>query len=376
MKTYEVVFDKLKNKGVYGISLVHDPAMEGTFIALSKEDNKIKLAEIDKEQRILIGLVLEPNKPIYRNQDGEEFNIIFNEETIKDLSHNFFIANNQSNSSLEHEDKQQLKGVTFVESWIVEDSKIDKSANFGMSYPKGSWIATMKVDNDEIWNNYVKTGEVKGFSVDAMVNLKEINLKSEINMSNQLVELLKDLPSKIALALSPKDVEVVDEVVVTLGSVKSADGSVTIEYDGEQLQAGSNVFVVGPEGNLPLPVGEYELEGGLILVVAEEGMVAEIKEPAPVEEEMATEETAPLNNDAATLEAIENAIKSILIKYSKDIDLKFEANKKEIADLKNEVLELSKQPAAKPIKSQPTQVDLSKMTNYQRLKYNEEKGIR
>jgi len=97
MKTYEVVFDKLKNKGVYGISLVHDPAMEGTFIALSKEDNKIKLAEIDKEQRILIGLVLEPNKPIYRNQDGEEFNIIFNEETIKDLSHNFFIANNQSN---------------------------------------------------------------------------------------------------------------------------------------------------------------------------------------------------------------------------------------------------------------------------------------
>ena len=191
MKTYEVVFDKLKNKGVYGISLVHDPAMEGVFVALSKEDNKIKLAEIDKEQRILIGLVLEPNKPIYRNQDGEEFNIIFNEETIKDLSHNFFISNNQSNSTLEHEDKQQLKGVTFVESWIVEDSKIDKSANFGMSYPKGSWIATMKVDNDEIWNNYVKTGEVKGFSVDAMVNLKEINLKSEIKSSDDLLGVLK-----------------------------------------------------------------------------------------------------------------------------------------------------------------------------------------
>lgn len=294
MKTYEVVFDKTKNKGVYGISLVHDPAMEGTFIALSKEDNKIKLAEIDKEQRILIGLVLEPNKPIYRNQDGEEFNIIFNEQTIKDLSQNFFMANNHKNSTIEHNDNQQLNGVTFYESWIVEDSKIDKSANFGMSYPKGSWIATMKVDNDEIWNNYVKTGEVKGFSVDAMVNLKEINLKSEINMSNQLVELLKDLPNKIALALNPKDVEVVDEVVVSLGSVKSADGSVTIEYDGEQLQAGSKVFVASPEGNLPLPVGEYELEGGLILVVVEEGVAAEIKEPGPVEEEMATEETAPL----------------------------------------------------------------------------------
>jgi len=373
MKTYEVVFDKLKNKGVYGISLVGDPAMEGTFIALSKEDNKIKLAEIDKEQRILIGLVLEPNKPIYRNQDGEEFNIIFNEETIKDLSHNFFVSNSQSNSTIEHEDKQQLKGVTFVESWIVEDSKIDKSANFGMSYPKGSWIATMKVDNDDIWNDYVKTGEVKGFSVDAMVNLKEINLKSEVNMSNQLVEALKGLPEKIALALKPKEVEVVEvvEEVVKLGSVMSADGAVTIEYDGEQLQAGVNVFVMDGENKVPLPIGEYELEGGLILVVTEVGMAAEIKEPEVVEEELATP-----NDDAATLDAIENAIKSIMIKYSADVDLKFEANKKEIADLKSEILELGKQPTTKPVKSAPVQVDLSKMSNFQRLKYNEENGLR
>ena len=352
MKTYEVIFDKTKNKGVYGISLVHDPAMEGTFIALSKEDNKIKLAEIDKEQRILIGLVLEPNKPIYRNQDGEEFNIIFNEETIKDLSHNFFMANNHKNSTIEHEDKQQLNGVTFVESWIVEDSKIDKSANFGMSYPKGSWIATMKVDNDDVWNNYVKTGEVQGFTVDAMVNLKEINLKSEINMSNTLVEFLKELPEKIALAIKDKPVEVVDEVV-QLGSVKSADGSVTIEYDGEQLAAGSNVYVASPDGQkVPLPVGEYELEGGLILVVSEDGMASEIKEPAPVEEEMAQEPNAPApNSDAQTLEAIENAIKSILIKYSADIDLKFEAVKKENDELKSKIVELGNQPTSKPVQA-------------------------
>ena len=86
--TYEAIFDT-NNRGVYSISLVEDPAMEGDFIALSKQ-SKVELKTVDEEQRILIGLVLEPNKPIYRNQGGEEFNIVFSENTIKDLSHNFF----------------------------------------------------------------------------------------------------------------------------------------------------------------------------------------------------------------------------------------------------------------------------------------------
>jgi len=167
MKTYLAKFNPKVNGGVYAISLVENPAMEGLFIALSKQE-EIKFAEVDKEQRILMGLVLEPNKPVYRNQGGEEFNIVFNEETIKELSHNFFKLGYQQNSTIEHEKENKIDGVTFVESWIVEDSEIDKSANFGFSYPKGSWIATMKVDSDEVWNNYVKTGKVQGFSVDAL----------------------------------------------------------------------------------------------------------------------------------------------------------------------------------------------------------------
>ena len=47
-----------------------------------------------------MGLVLEPNKPIYRNQGGEEFNIIFNKQTIKDLSYNFFKSSHQNNSTI------------------------------------------------------------------------------------------------------------------------------------------------------------------------------------------------------------------------------------------------------------------------------------
>ena len=85
MKTYEAIFNE-EVSGVYGISLVENPAMEGLFIALNKHE-EVQFKEVDKEQRILMGLVLEPNKPIYRNQNGEEFNITFSEETIKDLSY-------------------------------------------------------------------------------------------------------------------------------------------------------------------------------------------------------------------------------------------------------------------------------------------------
>ena len=81
MKTYEAIFNEKETKGVFGISLVENPAMEGNFVALNKQE-KIQLQEIDKEKRILLGLVLEPNKPIYRNQNGEEFNIVFSSSKL------------------------------------------------------------------------------------------------------------------------------------------------------------------------------------------------------------------------------------------------------------------------------------------------------
>lgn len=369
MKTYQATYIPNKTDGVFGISLVENPAMEGLFIALS-EQTEVKLAEVDKEQRILMGLVLEPNKPIYRNQNGEEFNIVFNEDTIKELSHNFFRAGYQKNSTIEHDDK--INGVTFVESWIVEDSKNDKSNVFGFSYPKGSWVATMKVDSDEIWNDFVKTGKVKGFSVDAMINLEEINLKSEIKMAEEksLIKMFQELPEKIALALKPKEVEAFEEV--KLGMVKTEDG-VEVHYEGEELIAGSQVYSLTPEGEkIPLPQGEYVTELGVIVVDAD-AIVTEVK--SAVEEEAPA--LAPMAEAEATPEAkgdlgdeLEKAIKSIMIKYSEEFNSKLETIKTELSKenetLKAEVLQLSKEPVAKSIKT-PSQATGKRLTLTQRL---------
>lgn len=366
MKTYEAVFNP-ESEGVYAISLVEEPAMEGLFIALSKQ--KIELKTVDEEQRILIGLVLEPDKPIYRNQGGEEFNIVFNSQTIKDLSYNFFKSGFQLNSTIEHEG-DSLNGVSFVESWIVEDPKIDKSANFGLSYPKGSWIATMKVDNDEIWNDYVKTGKVQGFSVDAFVSLKEIKLNS-----NKMAEEKKDKFSEfVDLMLSAFKLNKEDEAKETeikLGSVALADGSVILMFEGDMLEVGGAVWVEGENGErIPAPVGEHSLENGQVLIVSEEGVVAEVREAqAEVEEELSEPQPEAVTETAE--EAIQK-IKSVLIKYKDEIkaelteEFKAEFSKieKENEELKKEVVELGKQPVAKAIKSQPTQKRYNNLTEF------------
>lgn len=364
MKTYSANFKK-NSKGVFAISLVDDPATQEHFIAMSKPQ-EIRLAEVDKEERIVMGLVLQPDQLIYRNQGGQEFNIYFSAETIKELSQNFLKSGFQLNSKLEH--NESIEGVSFVETWLVENPKIDKSTNFGFEYPKGSWMATMKVDNDEIWNNYVKTGKVNGFSVDAMVDLQEIemsnnNLKTE-EMSNEKKSLLSQMEVWFTEnILTKKKVE--------MGEVRS--GEIVITYDGEELEVGMPVFVESDEERITLPDGDYPTEMGLVIV--NDGVVSEIRAEGDeeVDKEVREEESdeelgyggdmkkkkkAMLDSDVI------NSIKSILVKYSEDMDAKLEERfnnfsteltsiKGENAKLKSELTELSNQPASKPIVSKP-----------------------
>ena len=148
--------------GIDAISVVENPAIEEDFIALKNQE--FKLAEIDKEKRILMGPALIPNKPIYRRSGDNEYYIYFSRETVRKASELFFIRGNQSRSTLEHE--IPLNGLTVVESWIVE-SEQDKSRHYDLNVPVGTWMVAMKVLNDDVWENYVKTGKVKGFSIEA-----------------------------------------------------------------------------------------------------------------------------------------------------------------------------------------------------------------
>jgi len=190
MKLIELILDDEEAIGVEAISVVENPAIESDFIALNNQE--IKLAEINKEKRLLMGALLIPKKPIYRKSGEDEYYIFFSEKTIAKASQLYLQNGNQSEATLEHKD--QLKDLTLVESWIVEDKQKDKTALYGLDVPVGTWMGSVKVENDEIWNDYVKTGKVKGFSIegyfaDKMERPNE-ELKEDLE-EKQLAELKK-----------------------------------------------------------------------------------------------------------------------------------------------------------------------------------------
>jgi|TARA_R110000824_G_C15138150_1_gene669737 hypothetical protein len=196
MKIIELILDEeLEEAGIEAISIVESPAIESDFVALKAEE--IKLAEVDKEKRILLGPLLIPNKPIYRKgENNDEYYIFFSKDTIVKASQLYLKNGYQNNSTLEH--AQALKGLTLVESWIVEDKIQDKSRKYGLDVPVGTWMGSVKVNNEEVWQEYVKTNKVKGFSIegyfaDKMESPKEMvqeDLSKEDKILNKIKEIL------------------------------------------------------------------------------------------------------------------------------------------------------------------------------------------
>ena len=192
MKIIELILDEEDlDAGVEAISIVESPAIESDFVALKNQE--IKLAEVDKEKKILMGALLIPDKPIYRNGSEGEYYIFFSKDTIVKASQMFLQNGNQSRSTLEH--AQALNGLTLVESWIVEDKAKDKTALYGLDVPVGTWMGSVKVNNEDVWNEYVKTNKVKGFSIEGYFADKMEAPKEAIEeqMAAQLLNQIKDI---------------------------------------------------------------------------------------------------------------------------------------------------------------------------------------
>jgi len=178
MNIFELIIDEnTEIGGVQAISLVTDPAIESDWVALSKQ-KKLELKFVDEEKRILMGAALIPNKPIYRrDEDGAEYNIFFSDKTIRKASELFLEKGLQSESTLQHE--IPLKGNTVVESWIKEDETHDKSVKYGLDAPVGTWLVSMKINDDSVWQ-LAKSGKIKGFSIEGYFTDKVVMSKKEI----------------------------------------------------------------------------------------------------------------------------------------------------------------------------------------------------
>lgn len=200
MKLIELIIDEeMELSGIDAISIVENPAIEENWVALN-EQKEYHFAEVDKEKRIIMGAMLVPDKPIYRRNEKEgEYYIYFSKDTIRKCMEMFFQNGNQSNATFEHQ--EEIKGLTMVESWIVEDLEKDKSNLYNLNVPVGTWMGTIKVENEVIWNEFIKTKKVKGFSIEGyfadraktplskVVQVDEVD--EEIEAGLQLLEIQK-----------------------------------------------------------------------------------------------------------------------------------------------------------------------------------------
>src|SRR3990167_9133614 len=173
--------------GVNYIALVDDPAVQLNWLAFNNQ----KKFSADNDRRLIMGAFMVANMPIYRRDDIRgEYYVVFDKETIYQIVQKFFINGFVSNFNIMHDDGRKAEGVYLIESFMVDDTRgvLPPKAFDGIS--QGSWLATVKVDNDEIWNDYVKTGKLMGFSVEGMFAMGDM-VKTDEEILREIQDIVR-----------------------------------------------------------------------------------------------------------------------------------------------------------------------------------------
>lgn len=308
IKSYEVTIES----DVYAISLVDEPAIEENFIYLNAEKPEHICLEKD-EKHLIVGAVLVPDKPIYRNQGGQEFYIQFSKETIEKLAYDYLMNGRMWSVTTDH--KEVADDIVLVESWL-KTSENDKSVDYGMDHlPIGSWIVAMKCTNEDVWSR-VKGGELRGFSIESFVNLDEINLsKNMIDNKMEAVEINESFWDKLKAIIA--------------------------DLLGKGEEAPEVTEVVEEIADEVKPVEE-------IVEMSEEEKVEEPEETTPIEEEaqaIAEEVVEKIEEQANEDDKIKE-LEEIINTLEKDLEEK----QAQIEELEKTNAKLSKQPSVDPIK--------------------------
>ena len=191
-KIIELIIDEENEiSGIEAISVVENPAIEEDFIAL-KEHKDIKLAEVDAEQRILMGPALIPNKKIFRKGEEDDYYIYFSEDTVRKASELYLRHNNHHKATYQHQDR--VSGVLTVESWIKEGDQ-DKSKLYGYDLTNGTWFVKMKIENDELWSK-IKEGELKGLSIEGYFTDKMEQMSEKAPTTEEILSALNEIISE------------------------------------------------------------------------------------------------------------------------------------------------------------------------------------
>lgn len=197
MKVYEAKLRK--GTSVDSFSLVLGAAVETVLSKFAKE-NESPVFFANEEKRIIYSVAMRPDKMIFRKAvNGEPANVFFTAETVEQIQQSYFKNNNKGlvKMNINH-GSEIVDGIYPIESWIVNNPEIDKSKTLMMEDVKAKdLIIGYKIDNNEVWENFVKTGHVDGLSVEAFLDY-EINDKSNMNTEEEKKSLFAEFKAWFA----------------------------------------------------------------------------------------------------------------------------------------------------------------------------------
>ena len=309
--------------GMLRISLVDLPAVESDFQKFGKP---VLVRMESEERRLITGVVMRADFPIYRRDERGEYYTRFSKDTIRTMAEKYLAENRQNRVNLMHSG-EEMRGVQMVELYIKDSEKGIVPKGFE-DIEDGSLFATFKIHDEEIWN-WIKEGILRGFSLEGVFTMEESITDENMKIVDKMKGLLAKMVSKFTQVTTDKGV---------------------LTFEGEP-EVGKDVYFVEEDGEITdANDGEYTLEDGTVLVVAE-SKISEIRKPEeqPAEQPVEAAEEMPEGEVADDIDIHNLAAEVDRMKEE------LEHKKEEIAELKDRVAVLEG-------KSEDTQEALRKMT--------------
>jgi hypothetical protein len=347
----ELTLEELE-QGIDATALVENPAIQRNWMAF-KEHKSYEFKTHNEDKRILAGALMVADFPMYRNMNGKEFFVKFSSETIEQLADRMVLNNKLTAFNFEHDSKKELADM-HIQQFFIINTELGVNTPIGFEeLPNGSLFAFVKVNNEQVWNDYVKTGIVKGFSIEGNFATKEefseqtflnefqtiINMTDKKVATSKLDELVAKAKSLFSEDVKPEEKK---EEEVKMAEAMLTDGT-KVMYEGE-LAEGTIVLL---EDGTAAPDGEHTFEDGTVISI-EGGQVVAVAKPM-TEQEMAIQK---LTEMVTKLETENAELKSNFEKSINKVEEKFSAQIKESNKLTEDVLELVKTLVAEPTQHQ------------------------
>ena len=343
LPVYEALISS-EDDGIITISLVDDPAVESDFVCFAKDAGKQLFALKDSAERLITGCLMKADTPIYRNDGGYEYYIVFSKETIQTMAQKMLADSTFKNIDTQHNGELLPQGALTLMELYVKDSNKGIDPNF-VDVPDGSLMVTFKVNDESIWQECANGDFLNGFSLEGFFETKQIDFsKNKQNKTKSFKMRIKELLRRM---------------LAQFGEVSMDELTLYYEGDGE-LTVGTVVTDI--DGN-PVADGEYHNEEMTVKVM--DGKVDAIeyieKEEEPVEEPAKDEEPVdepakdeelvdvPVVDDVVVDEpdTVEDVVEDVF-----DVEKELADLRSMIEELKKRVDELVKEPIVDPIEEE------------------------